>query len=105
MPVVRTFTPSDPRLSSTIAVGTSSVLVRAPGVEWCATHAQLLGLPDYVQDREIAESGSLGLSLARTTGIHFSLAKVGFPHHNSTNVRAHSWFCPVETNISAIRLV
>lgn len=33
-------------------------LVRAPGLEWCSTHAQLLCLPDYVRDREIAESAS-----------------------------------------------
>jgi hypothetical protein len=33
-------------------------LVRAPGLEWCSTHAQLLCLPEYVRDREIAESAS-----------------------------------------------
>jgi hypothetical protein len=33
-------------------------MVRAPGLEWCTTHAQLLCLPDYVRDSEIAESGS-----------------------------------------------
>jgi hypothetical protein len=33
-------------------------MVRAPGLEWCTTHAQLLCLPDYVRDREIAESAS-----------------------------------------------
>jgi hypothetical protein len=33
-------------------------IVRAPGLEWCSTHAQLLCLPDYVRDREIAESAS-----------------------------------------------
>ena len=33
-------------------------MVRAPGLEWCSTHAQLLCLPDYVRDREIAESAS-----------------------------------------------
>ena len=34
-------------------------LVRAPGVEWCSTHAQLLCLPEYMRDREVAESASL----------------------------------------------
>jgi hypothetical protein len=33
-------------------------IVRAPGLEWCSTHAQLLCLPDYVSEREIAESAS-----------------------------------------------
>jgi hypothetical protein len=33
-------------------------LVRAPGLEWCTTHAQLLCLADYMRDREIAESAS-----------------------------------------------
>jgi hypothetical protein len=33
-------------------------LVRAPGLEWCSTHAQLLCLPDYVRDPEVAESAS-----------------------------------------------
>jgi hypothetical protein len=34
-------------------------LVRAPGLEFCTTHAQLLCLPDYIRDREIAESAAL----------------------------------------------
>ena len=33
-------------------------IVRAPGLEWCTAHAQLLCLPDYVHEREIAESAS-----------------------------------------------
>jgi hypothetical protein len=33
-------------------------MVRAPGLEWCSMHAQLICLPDYVRDREIAESAS-----------------------------------------------
>jgi hypothetical protein len=33
-------------------------MVRAPGLEWCTIHAQLLCLPDYVPDREVAESAS-----------------------------------------------
>ena len=31
-------------------------LVRAPGVEWCSNHAQLLCLPDYLPDPAVAES-------------------------------------------------
>ena len=46
-------------------------LVRAPGVEWCTTHAQLLCLPEYVRDREIAESASLAWnSLSRVCHHH-----------------------------------
>jgi hypothetical protein len=33
-------------------------LVRAPGLEWCTTHAQLLCLPDYLREREVAESAA-----------------------------------------------
>ena len=33
-------------------------MVRAPGLEWCSMHAQLICLPDYVRDREVAESAS-----------------------------------------------
>jgi len=46
-------------------------LLRAPGVEWCSTHAQLLCLPDYVRDREVAESASLAWnSLSRVCHHH-----------------------------------
>jgi len=34
-------------------------IVRAPGVEWTSTSAQLLCLPDYVRDREVAVNASL----------------------------------------------
>ncbi len=30
-------------------------LLRAPGMEWCSAQAQLLCLPEYVRDREVAE--------------------------------------------------
>jgi hypothetical protein len=33
-------------------------LVRAPGLEWCTTHAQLLCLPDYISDRTVAENAA-----------------------------------------------
>ena len=33
--------------------------VRAPGLELCTTHAQLLCLPDYMRDREIAQNAAL----------------------------------------------
>jgi hypothetical protein len=46
-------------------------MVRAPGLEWCSIHAQLLCLPDYVRDREIAESASLAWrSLSRICHHH-----------------------------------
>ena len=55
-------------------------LVRAPGVEWCTTHAQLLCLPDYVRDREIAESASLAWN---------SLSRVC--HHIRTSCCRRRW--------------
>jgi hypothetical protein len=46
-------------------------MVRAPGLEWCSTHAQLLCLPEYMRDREIAESASLAWnSLSRICHHH-----------------------------------
>lgn len=46
-------------------------MVRAPGVEWCSTHAQLLCLPEYMRDREVAESASLAWnSLSRICHHH-----------------------------------
>jgi hypothetical protein len=46
-------------------------MVRAPGLEWCTAHAQLLCLPDYVREREIAESASLAWgSLSRICHHH-----------------------------------
>jgi hypothetical protein len=34
-------------------------IVRAPGVEWTSNSAQLLCLPDFVRDREVAENAAL----------------------------------------------
>ncbi len=46
-------------------------MVRAPGVEWCSTHAQLLCLPEYMRDREAAENASLAwTSLSRICHHH-----------------------------------